>query len=89
MRLKVVRLTKLTEPAKLELRLPEELAGKFKAEPMVVGPKQEEVVFRVTPAADLRGLHTFSIRGTALQDGRYPVISEAAVTVELVPPALR
>ena len=84
--LKVIRLTKLTEPAKLELRLPESLQGKLKAEPMLVGPKQEEVVFRITPVADLPGPITIAIRGTALQGGLYPAISEALVTIEFVKP---
>jgi hypothetical protein len=86
-RLKVSRLAKLAEPVRLELRLPEEAAGRFKMEPIVVSVKQEEVVVRIVPTANLRGLHTFTIRGTAMQDGRYPVISEAHVTVELLPAA--
>ncbi len=82
--LKIARLTKLNEPAKLELRLPDELAGQLKAEPMIVPAGKEQAVMRVTPAANLRGLHTFTIRATALQDGKYLVLSEASVTVEFV-----
>jgi hypothetical protein len=83
-RLKIARLTKLNEPVKLELRLPDELARQFKAEPLVVGVKQEHAVFRITPAANLQGLHALTIRGTALQDGKYLAVSEASVTVDLV-----
>jgi hypothetical protein len=83
--LKIARLTKLNAPAKLELKLPDELAGQLKAEPMVVPIKQEQAVMRITPAANLQGLHTFTIRATALQDGKWVAVSEAVVTVELAP----
>ena len=81
-RLKVSQLTKLNQSVKLELRLPDDLTGQLKADPMVVAVKQEHVVFRITPTANLRGLHTLTIRGTALQDGKYLAMSEASVTVE-------
>jgi hypothetical protein len=32
----------------------------------------------------LHGLQTITIRASALQEGKYPVISETAVSVELV-----
>jgi hypothetical protein len=84
-RLKVARLTKLNAPATLELVVPDELAGKLKAGKMMVGLKQEQAAMRVTPASELRGLHTFAIRATALQDGKWLAVSEAAVTVEFAP----
>jgi hypothetical protein len=84
-RLQVSRLSKLAEPVRLELRLTEGLTGKLKAKPVTVPVKKEKVVFLITPAADLRGLHTITIRATALQDGKYPAISEATVAVELAP----
>jgi hypothetical protein len=40
---------------------------------------------RITPNAALKGLHTFTIRGTALQDGKWLAVSEAVVTVEFAP----
>jgi hypothetical protein len=85
-RLKVSRLTKLAEPVRLELVLPEELTGKLKADAVTVPVGTESAVVRVTPAADLRGLVSFTIRGTAIQDGKYSVISETPVTVELLAP---
>jgi hypothetical protein len=85
--LKVARLAKLNQPARLELRLPEELAGQLKAEPMTVAVGTEQAVMRITPAAALRGLHVFTIRATAWQDGKYLAVSEASVTVEFVPTA--
>ncbi|MBM4073247.1 MAG: hypothetical protein FJ271_30645 [Planctomycetes bacterium] len=81
--LKISRLTKLAEPVRLELRVPEELTGMLNAEPSVVAVGKEQAALRITPAAALRGgPHVFSIRATAMQDGRYPVISETPVTVE-------
>lgn len=88
-RLKIARLAKLTEPVRLELRLPEEVAGQLSAEPIVVPAGKEEVVFRIVPAATLRGELTFTIRATALQDGKYPVISETSVFVEFQPAAAK
>ncbi len=83
--LKLARLTKLNQPAKLELRLPEELVGQLKAEAMVIPVKQEHAVMRITPAPGLLGLHTFTVRATAMQDGKYLAISETPVTVEFLP----
>jgi hypothetical protein len=83
-RVKVSRVAKLAEPVRLELRLPEELAGQAEAKPVVVPAKDEMAVLRITPAAGLRGLGTFTIRATALQEGKYPVISETAVAVEFL-----
>ena len=83
--LKVLRQAKLTEPVRLELRLPEELAGQLEASPQTVPVKTEKVVFRITPKARLRGLHSLAIRATALQGGKYPAVSETTVTVEFLP----
>jgi hypothetical protein len=84
-RLKVSRLTKLAEPVRLELVLPEELIGLFKAEPLTVPVGKEEATFRVTPGPSLRGRHTFTVRATALQEGKYLVVSETAQAVEVLP----
>ena len=82
--LKVSRLTQLNEPVRLELRFPDGLAGKFKAEPVTVPVGKEHAVVRITPLADLPGVHAISIRGTAMQDGRYPAISETHFSVEFL-----
>ena len=84
-RVKVSRLAKLAEPARLELRLPDELAGKLSAEPMVVPFGKNEAVVRITPVAALSGAHAFTIRATALQNGKYLAVSETLVSVELTP----
>jgi hypothetical protein len=82
--LKVSRLAKLLEPVRLELQLPEELASEVKAEPVTVGVDKETAVFRITPGPKWHGSRTFTIRATALQDGKYPAISETSVSVEFL-----
>jgi hypothetical protein len=86
-RFRISRLTKLAEPVRLELRLSEELTGRLKADPVIVPIGKEHAAVRITPASDLRGQHSFTIRGTAMQDGKYAVISEASVTVDVAPAA--
>ena len=83
--LKVSRLAKLAESVRLELRAPDELASQLKAEPVTVPYGTEKAVFRVVASATLQGMHTFTIRATALQDGKYPAVSETTVSVEFVP----
>ena len=77
-RVKVARRARLTEPVRLELRPSEELAGLVTAEPVIVPPGVSEVDFRILPAASprLRGDYTLIIRGTAVQKGDLPVVSE-------------
>jgi hypothetical protein len=83
--LKISRQAKLPEPVRLELRLPDELAGKVHMEPLLVPMGKEQISVRIVPASGLIGLHVFSIRGTALQEGKYPAISEVRVAVEFLP----
>jgi hypothetical protein len=83
-RLKIARLTKLAEPVRLELRPSEQLAGRLKAEAIIVPVGKAHAVLRIVPAPDLRGQHTFAIRGTAMEAGKYPAISEATVTVDFL-----
>ncbi len=80
----VLRSAKLAVPVQLELKLPDELAGMFTAEAVTVAPGQTTAVFKITCAkgAKFDGEATVTVRGTALQDGKYAVVSEAAVTVE-------
>lgn len=82
---KVARLAKLAEPARLELQLPEALAGKLKMEPLVVPVGKEEAVLRIIPTATLSGMHSFTIRATALQGGKYLAVSETLVSVDFGP----
>jgi hypothetical protein len=81
----VLRSPKVAVPAQLELRLPEELTGMFKADAVTVSPDRTTAVFKITCAKDARfdGEVPITIRGTALQDGKYAVVSEATILVEL------
>ncbi len=81
---KVLRSAKLAVPVRLELHLPEELAGVLNAEAVTVASDQSSAAFRITCVKDttLGEEHTITIRGTALQDGRYAVVSEASVSLE-------
>lgn len=88
-RVKVARLAKLTGPARLELVVPEELVGRLKAEPLTIGVGQESATLRINPAAALNGVHALTIRASALQDGKYPVIAEANIAVEFAGPPAR
>jgi hypothetical protein len=82
-RVRVARSAQLPEPVRLELHPPEVLAGLVKAEPVVVPPGRGEVDFLITAADDPRvaGEQTLTIRGTALQKGYLPAVSETAVPV--------
>jgi hypothetical protein len=82
LQLKVSRLAKLAEPVRIGLRLPDELVGKLHAKPIVVPVNKEEAVLRIVPAPGLAGMHSFTIRATAMQEGKYPVISETTINVE-------
>jgi hypothetical protein len=91
---RVARSARLSEAVRLELRPAEEDGAGgvsplslLSAEPVVVPPGQTEVDFRITVANDPRlvGDHTLTIRGTALQQGRLPVISETTVPVTFFP----
>jgi hypothetical protein len=81
---KVLRSVKLAAPVRLELHLPEELTGVLKAEAVTVASDQSSAAFPITCVQDtaLGEQHTITIRGTALQDGRYAVVSEANVRLE-------
>lgn len=86
-KIRVARSPRLVGPVKLELRPPEGMADVFKAEPVVVPPGQAEAEFRVLTAdpARLAGEHAITVRGTAVQPGDLPVVSEAAVRVTFPP----
>ncbi len=82
----VLRSAKLAVPVQLELKLPEELAGMLTAEPATIAVGQSAATFNITCAKDakLDGEWLVTIRGTALQDGKYAVVSEATVSVQII-----
>ena len=81
-----VPVAKLAVPVRLEL-WSQENSGLLKAEALVIPPGQAEAMVRVTvpPDPKLAGDHTFTIRATAMQEGKYPVVAEVSVPVEVVP----
>jgi hypothetical protein len=85
--LKISRSGILTEPTLLELKLGDELGDQFRAEPATLPGSQTEAIFRVSlrPGSQLAGRYTLNIRATVMQDGKWPVISETHVPVEIVP----
>ena len=58
MHLRIARLTKLTEPVKIEVMLPKELAGKFKAETVTLTGKEDKATIRVTPQEGLTDIES-------------------------------
>ena len=87
-RLQVARLANLVEPARVELRLPESLKGQLEAKPLLLDAKTKQAVFRISSGTTLRGRHTITIRATAIQDGKYPVVTETPLSVEFLPAVL-
>lgn len=83
--IKLSRTTELPVPAKIEVIVPKDLYGKLKADVMTLEAGKTAATVRVTPNAGITGPITFSIRATALKDGKYPAVSEAPVTVEITP----
>ncbi len=83
----IARSTKLPLSATIELIVPDELAGLVQAEPVVLAPGTDQGVLRLKTADDARltGLWQFTLTATALQDGRWPVVSQTDVAVEFSP----
>lgn len=75
----VRRRPNFTEPVTLELVGP----APFKAEPVVVPGEATRAILRVEATGAAGDEVQLTVRGTALQDGKWPAISEAAVTVYL------
>ena len=79
----VLRSAKLAEPVRLELVASDQAAGLLTAEAVTVPPGQAAADFKITCAKGAwpPGEQTVVLRGTALRDGRYRVVSEATLTV--------
>ena len=82
-KVKLARSPRLTEPVKLELIVPEELASALKLDPVVANNGQAEVEVRIAVLDPMRlaGEPAIGIRGTAIQAGNLKVVSEAAIKV--------
>lgn len=77
----ILRSAKLPLPATIELVAPEEIVGLVQAAPLVLAPGDDRGVLHITSAVDPRlvGPWTVKLTATALQDGRWPVISETDI----------
>jgi hypothetical protein len=82
-KVKLARSPRLTEPVKLELVMPDEIASAVKFEPVVANNGQAEVEVRIVvlDATRLAGEPVIGIRGTAIQPGNLRVVSETAIKV--------
>jgi len=79
----VARSAKLPLPVTIALDVPEELRGSMRADPLELGPGEDRGNLRIATSDDprLEGPWSLRIVATALQDGRWPVVSESAVSV--------
>ncbi len=82
----VSRSVKLPAAAKIELVVPDEAAGLLRAEPLRLPPGVDAGTLRVVSTADARLCGPWSLKlvATALEDGRWPVVSETDLTVDFV-----
>ena len=69
---------------KVELVVPAEAAGLLRADPLTLPPGVDQGTLRVISTADARltGPWMLKLVATALEDGRWPVVSEIDLTVE-------
>jgi len=79
----VSRSAKLSETAVVRIEVPEPLVGLIKAEPLVLKPGQGTGILKVMtlPDAKLDGDWQIKLVATALQEGRWPVVSVINVPV--------
>lgn len=84
----IARSAKLPIATTITLVVPEEIAGLLQAEPLVLPPDQDHGTLRIATVADdrLKGAWAFTLRARALQDDKWPVISEMELPVEFLSP---
>ena len=82
----VSRVAALTEPVRLELVLPVELRGLLEAQAPTVSAEQTSAVLKLVTRSDaaIAGEHLIAVRGTALQHGSLPVVSETSLLVNFL-----
>jgi len=80
----ILRSAKLTQDVTVEIDVPDEIRGLLHAEPVVLNAGIDQGVLRVIAVADARlaGPWDLRVTATALQDARWPVVSETAVQLE-------
>lgn len=84
----VARSAKLPATAVVELVVPDELAGLLVAEPLSLPPGLETGELRVTSINDARltGDWNLTLKATARQEGKWPVISETELRLRMGAP---
>lgn len=75
----VSRSPKLREPVKLELVIAPSQETKFIAAPMTIKPGQTQTTFSIRTPPNMTTPQSLTIRGVAMQDGTYPVVSQTTV----------
>jgi hypothetical protein len=82
----ISRSIKLPVDTKIELVALEEAAGLLRADPITLPPGVDEGTLRVVSTADARlaGPWTLKLVATALEDDRWPVVSETDLMVDFV-----
>jgi hypothetical protein len=81
----ISRAARLPLPVTVDLQIPAEVHGEIRSTPVTIPADQQHGVLHVhfenTP--ELRGPWTLRLAATALQDGRWPVVSETEIKVNL------
>lgn len=85
----VARSAKFPAEATVELVVPEELVGAISAEPLKLTAKDDRGTLRIAtkPDARLSGDWPLTLTATALEDGKWPVVSQTEIVVRF--PAVR
>lgn len=82
----VARSPELPLPVKVELIVPEEATGMVSAIPLMIEPDKTNGVLQIVSIPDdqLKGQWKLTVRATAMQDGKWPVVSESEIQIEYV-----
>ncbi|MDP6445240.1 MAG: hypothetical protein QGG36_10120 [Pirellulaceae bacterium] len=80
----ISRSVKLTEPVKVELKVPAALAGLVVADPVMLDGDAVDGLLKVTTmanAGEMLGDWKLLVKATALEGGRWPIVSQTEVEV--------
>jgi hypothetical protein len=82
----ISRSIKLPVEARIELVVPEEAVGLIRAEPLTLLAGVDSGTLRIVSTADARLLGPWSLKlvATALEEGKWPVVSETELAVDFV-----
>jgi hypothetical protein len=85
--LRVSRSVKFSAPARVQLVASDAWAGQITAEPVALAVGETSAIMRLRVAEDVRvlGRQEVTFRATALEDGKWPVVSETAVPIHIEP----